>query len=183
MTTTTTPSAIQTGAMLKTPSKMLQRILIYKRTHNGDPDANGCFGIHDCMGSFRARDFDAVIGIGGVGAKARANGIAGKINWIGVGPHKVAVGKRGPEVTFDHFLDYGTHGSEFRMLAPHLAERIYRDNVRVLLHGFTPEELAEANEIVRRARTSRCSKRHSYLRRNAEQSDTSESACRTKRCK
>ena len=56
---------------------MLERILIYKRTHTGDSDAKGCFGIHDCMGSFRARDFDAVIGTR-VGAEARANGIAGK---------------------------------------------------------------------------------------------------------
>jgi hypothetical protein len=30
------------------------RTLIYKRTHTGDPDANGCFGIYDCMGRVRA---------------------------------------------------------------------------------------------------------------------------------
>jgi hypothetical protein len=37
------------------------RTLIYKRTHTGDPDASGCFGIFDCMGRVRALDFDAVI--------------------------------------------------------------------------------------------------------------------------
>ena len=37
--------------------------LIYKRTHKGDPDKQGRFGIHDCMGRVRSRDFDAVIGM------------------------------------------------------------------------------------------------------------------------
>ena len=101
------------------------RVLVYKRTHSGDPDANGCFGVYDCMGSVRNRDFDAVIGVGGIGPEARANGIAGKVNWLGSGPNKVAVaGKRGPEVTFDHFLDYGTSGPDFRELAPVLAEHM-----------------------------------------------------------
>jgi hypothetical protein len=61
-------------------------ILIYKRTHRGDPDADGVFGIHDCMGSVRDFAYDAVVGVGGIGDDARAHGIAGKINWIGVGP-------------------------------------------------------------------------------------------------
>jgi len=52
------------------------RTLIYKRTHTGDPDANGCFGIYDCMGRVRALDFDAVIGIGGIGSEAQWAGIA-----------------------------------------------------------------------------------------------------------
>ena len=38
------------------------RTLIYKRTHPGDPDAKGRFGIYDCMGRVRAWDFEAVIG-------------------------------------------------------------------------------------------------------------------------
>ena len=49
------------------------RILIYKRTHNGDPDAKGCFGACDCMGSVRSRSFDAVIGVGGIGPEAQAS--------------------------------------------------------------------------------------------------------------
>ena len=43
------------------------RTLIYKRTHLGDPDLFGTFGINDCMGEVRARQFDAVIGVGGIG--------------------------------------------------------------------------------------------------------------------
>ena len=125
------------------------RVLVYKRTHSGDPDANGCFGAYDCMGAVRKRTFDAVIGVGGIGREAQANGIAGKVNWLGIGPHKVAVrGKRGPEVTFDHFLDYGTDGPDFRELAPLLAERMYSRNVRSLLHGITPPEHAEAADIL-----------------------------------
>src|SRR6266487_386945 len=69
-------------------SVVIMRILVYKRTHNGDPDSNGCFGIDDCMGMVRYRPFDAVIGIGGIGSDAQANGIAGKVNWIGIGPRK-----------------------------------------------------------------------------------------------
>ena len=34
------------------------RTLIYKRTHPGDPDVDGLFGIHDCMGQVRAWSFD-----------------------------------------------------------------------------------------------------------------------------
>jgi hypothetical protein len=125
------------------------RVLVYKRTHNGDPDENGCFGAYDCMGAVRGRDFDAVIGVGGVGPEAQANGIAGKVNWIGIGPQKVPTkGKRGPEVMFDHFLDYGTRGPEFRGLAPALAERMYSNNVRYLLNGLATHELAETIKIL-----------------------------------
>lgn len=123
-------------------------ILVYKRTHNGDPDALGCFGVYDCMGTVRDREYDAVIGVGGIGPEARANGIAGIINWIGVGPHKRYVGKRGPEVTFDRFVYYGCDGPDFWANAPNLARRMYEHNVRSVLHGLTDEEMAEALAIV-----------------------------------
>ena len=97
------------------------RILVYKRTHNGDPD-DGCFGVSDCMGAVRSRQFDAVIGVGGIGAWAQREGIAGKLNWVGVGPRKTAVrGYRGPLVAFDRFVDFGCSGADFRSLAPALA--------------------------------------------------------------
>jgi hypothetical protein len=53
------------------------RILVYKRTHIADSDPLGCFGVCDCMGKVRKRKFDAVVGVGGVGATAKASGIAG----------------------------------------------------------------------------------------------------------
>ena len=123
-------------------------ILVYKRTHTGDPGTDGCFGIYDCMGSVRDRDFDAVIGVGGIGSEAQSNGIAGMVNWIGVGPHKTYVGKRGPEVTFDHFVYYGDDGPDFYVNAPSLAKRMYENNVRSVLQGLNDEEMAEALEIV-----------------------------------
>lgn len=69
------------------------RTLVYKRTHNGDPDAEGRFGIHDCMGQVRAYGYEAVIGVGGVGDEPEECGIARRVNWIGIGPHKAEVGK------------------------------------------------------------------------------------------
>jgi hypothetical protein len=128
------------------------RVLIYKRTHNGDPDETGCFGAEDCMGTVRDREFDAVIGVGGIGAEARANGIAGQINWVGIGPHKSYIrGKRGPEVTFDHFLDFGTDGPDLRTFAPALADRMYGGKVRSMLHSLSAKERAEAAKIIRLA--------------------------------
>jgi hypothetical protein len=66
------------------------RTLIYKRTHNGDPDPEtGTFGNADCMGRVRGWNFDAVIGVGGIGREPELEGIAGKVTWVGIGPHKV----------------------------------------------------------------------------------------------
>lgn len=124
------------------------KILVYKRTHHGDPGIEGCFGIADCMGSVRDRDYDAVIGVGGLGAQAQAHGLAGEVNWIGLGPHKQHVGKRGPEVTFDHFVFYGSEGPELRYIAPSLASRMYDRNVRSILDGLSAEEQREAEWIV-----------------------------------
>ena len=134
------------------------RTLIYKRTHHGDPDMGGRFGIHDCMGRVRRWDFDAVIGVGGMGPEARSHGLDGKVNWIGIGPQKHAVpGYRGPIVTFDHFVLYGSDGPYFERLAPVLSERIYSKNVRVLMNGLSPIEQKEVDSILRRAKNARSS--------------------------
>jgi hypothetical protein len=47
------------------------RTLIYKRTHPGDPDTTGRFGVCDCMGRVRTWDFEAVIGVGGLSHEPR----------------------------------------------------------------------------------------------------------------
>jgi hypothetical protein len=49
--------------------------LVYKRTHPGDPDVGGRFGINDCMGQVRSWDFDAVVGVGALGAEASSHGL------------------------------------------------------------------------------------------------------------
>jgi len=128
------------------------RVLVYKRTHIGDPDALGCFGVFDCMGAVRDREYDAVVGVGGIGPQAKLNRIDGQVNWIGIGPHKSYVDyKRGPEVMFDHFRYFGTNGPDFRKLAPELAERMYAHNVRSILGGLNAAELAQATAIVQLA--------------------------------
>lgn len=131
------------------------RTLIYKRTHHGDPDESGVFGIHDCMGRVRAFNFEAVIGVGGARPDRGSEDIAFKVNWIGIGPKKrVVADKRGPLVTFDHFLFYGGDGPSFEKLAPFLFERIYRRNIRVTMNGLTDVEQSEVAKILARARNA-----------------------------
>ncbi|KAJ1627862.1 hypothetical protein T492DRAFT_1021771 [Pavlovales sp. CCMP2436] len=135
------------------PAEMM-RVLVYKRTHTGDPNAEGCFGANDCMGAQRAREFDAVVGVGGIGQDAVSFGIDRKINWIGIGPRKYSSStKRGPEVLFDQFLDYGTKGPDFSAKAPQLAVRMYNNNVRSIFNGrgMSDAEKAEVAGIVRLA--------------------------------
>ncbi|MCA8002749.1 hypothetical protein [Burkholderia metallica] len=127
------------------------RILTYKRTHTGDPDCYGRFGINDCMGAVRNRHFDAVIGVGGIGAEQRSYGIAGKLTWIGVGPRR-SKGRRGDIVTFEHFLLLDAEGPELLAVAPNLARRVYGGRVRVLLDGYSPAEHAEALNLLKWAR-------------------------------
>src|SRR4051812_46355351 len=69
-------------------SRSTRRVLIYKRTHIGDPNSQGDFGCHDCMGRIRGYTYDAVIGIGGSSCEPRSQGIDGRITWVGVGPHQ-----------------------------------------------------------------------------------------------
>jgi hypothetical protein len=110
------------------------RTLVYKRTHVGDPDAQGQFGIHDCMGTVRDWKFDSVIGVGGIGNKPVSHSIAEKVNWIGIGPHKGRLNGRARIVTFDHFLLYDSKGPIFYKLAPQLADRmLYMNNVRKVI--------------------------------------------------
>ena len=137
------------------------RTLIYKRTHSGDPDANGVFGIHNCMGTVRARRYDAVIGIGGIGPEPKRKGIAGKLTWIGIGPHRVFDDPDHPDcprVTFDHFWYSGEFGPLVEARYPALASRMYKTNVRVLMHlaaeGRPVELDRDIKKILRLAKDS-----------------------------
>lgn len=62
------------------------QILVYKRDHFGDPNEDGVFGCHDCMGEVRCWPFTAGIDIGGIGDKVDLN-LTGRISWIDVGAH------------------------------------------------------------------------------------------------
>lgn len=137
------------------------RTLIYKRTHKGDPDKNGCFGVWDCMGRVRNRRFDAVIGVGGIGSQATAQGIARKVNWIGIGAHrKTSIGDRGPQITFDHFALYEAKGKKLRSIAPILARRFYAMNGPRLLFSdkLNDAEQAEIKCLLELAKTAPPSK-------------------------
>lgn len=132
------------------------RTLVYKRTHKGDPDRKGRFGIEDCMGRIRKIAFDAVIGIGGIGSEAKTEGIGGKVNWIGIGSRKKPlIGGRGPLVTFDHFVLFEEKGRDFRVAAPTLARRMYsRKAPRFLFDDFNGAEHGEIGCLLKMAKTS-----------------------------
>jgi hypothetical protein len=128
------------------------RTLVYKRTHRGDPDEGGCFGIQDCMGSVRSYDFDAVIGIGGMSNQPRTQGISEKINWIGLGARKRRdASRKGPLVTFKHFRLYEEKGERLDNIARTLAKHMYGRNARILLN-FTSEEKKEISRILKMAK-------------------------------
>ena len=133
------------------------RVLVYKRTHEGDPDPDtGCFGCYDCMGAVRGWNYDAVIGIGGVGEEPTALGLAGKVTWIGIRPHKRKVPKkRGPHVWFEHFRYFETDQPDFRTLAPKLARRMFAKNIRVVLKKLNDTERAEIASILELARRAK----------------------------
>lgn len=125
------------------------KILIYKRTHIGDPDKSGCFGVSDCMGKVRKYNYEAVIGVGGIGSDPKYYGINGKVNLVGIDPIKInCESKRGPIVLFKQFIDYGTEGMSLKENGPMLAKRMYENNARFIIGGMSNEENKEARNIV-----------------------------------
>jgi hypothetical protein len=143
------------------PQKTILRTLVYKRTHKGDPNRTGCFGIRDCMGRLRNTAFEAVIGIGGSGVEPEAQGISCTVNWIGVGARKTEPDPkefplwRGPLVTFDHFVLFDEKGPDFRVVAPALARRMYSARPpRRLFDDFNKTEQAEIRRLLKMAETA-----------------------------
>ena len=126
------------------------RILTYKRTHIGDPDPAGQFGVNDCMGRVRNWSFDAVIGVGGLGAEPRSHGIDGRVTWVGQNPtwHPHPHGY-GQLVTFESFVLLDSKGPSLLSLAPYLARRMYEKGARVLFKSYSSKEKAEAEELIR----------------------------------
>ena len=114
----------------------MKRVLIYKRTHTGDPTPEGVFGLSDCMGRVRARKYDAVIGVGGLSSWPRSLGIDGRVTWIGVGPkpsEDAPVGHRGPIVEFDRFALFEQSGPKLQSIAPALAHHMFGIHRRVIM--------------------------------------------------
>ena len=120
------------------------KVLIYKRTHKGDPDNNGVFGNQDCMGKIRNWDYDAVIGIGGNAPWKEDADIKHKINWIGLDPKKInSPNKRGDVVVFSHFELYEETGVNIHETFPNLFEYMYGTRKRFDMSSDIPEEVFE----------------------------------------
>lgn len=146
--------------------------LLYKRTHKGDPDKSGIFGIHDCMGQVRDYRFDAVIGVGGKSPDSGSEDIARKINWVGINPSKTAASSpvwigarrpdwsesfRGPLVTFDRFVFLDEKGPDFKDFAPKLFRYMFEDqHVRLVMSRSLPRQMQEeVQDILRWAENYR----------------------------
>jgi hypothetical protein len=144
--------------MREAPKRGCMNTLIYKRTHKGDPDdKTRAFGVHDCMGSVRRWNFDAVIGVGGSHPWRGHEDIANKINWIGINPAKTKARKsqwRGPYVRFERFVLYDGNGPKLKTRAPKLFRYMFEDkHVRVVMSRSLASEMqGEITKILRLAK-------------------------------
>lgn len=106
------------------------------------------------MGGVRGYGLDAVIGIGGSGHEAEVSGLARRITWVGIGAHAVRVeARRGPLLTFDHFVQFDAQGPLLETIASALAERMYQRGARFLLKGYSHAERKDAERVLEWART------------------------------
>lgn len=126
------------------------RILIYKRTHTGDPNKNGRFGINNCMGRVRSFNYEAVIGVGGIGQEPKQNKIDRRINWVGIGPIKTP---NSSTIEFKEFILLEHEGPLLEEIAPTLAKRVFERNARFILHDYNASEKQEINKILSWAKT------------------------------
>jgi hypothetical protein len=106
------------------------------------------------MRHIRGWTFDAVIGVGGIGAQAEQNGLKGKITWIDVGALKTGDAMK-PLMTFDSFLHLGETGTSLRTVAPLLAKRMFDRNTRATTDAaFSPKEGREIESILEMVKDS-----------------------------
>ena len=162
------------------------RILVYKRTHISDPDPDTLvFGNRDCMGRVRNYAFDAVIGVGGIGAQPRRHGIDRRLTWIGLEPARRTVPrKKGPEIRFGKCTIWNDRGPALAPLAPRLARRLFEGGARFLLldsEGKDAPLFREAAELLadyRRARLSRVVPSEPNSTERSRRRTTGRRACR-----
>lgn len=162
------------------------KILIYKRTHKGDPDERGIFGINDCMGRIRDYDYDAVIGIGGKAPWNDDQDIKYKVNWVGLEPKWInAEGKRADCVVFSHFELYEEKGMDIEENFPNLFRYMYDTQKRFEISSELPGDvLEEVQQILKFVEKSKPSKEYSIekieLDNNDELSRSAKCKCRVK---
>ena len=132
--------------------RVCMKILIYKRTHQGDPDRLGRFGIERCMGRVRAFPFDAVIGVGGISGWPQADGIARKVNWVGRNPRRRPnpIDDRGPLVTFRRgdFRLMEDRGPLLASMSRLLAAAVYNSRNRFIFSSVRGKLAAEAQRVI-----------------------------------
>lgn len=128
------------------------RILIYKRTHIGDPDAKRQFGNQGCMGRVRGFAFDAVIGVGGISGMPTQEGIAKRINWVGRRPQKTVNPNdpRGPLASFSQkdFRLFERQGPLLADISPLLAKKVFGNRARFFFSSLSPAERKEAQRLL-----------------------------------
>lgn len=121
------------------------KVLLYKRTHTGDPNSAGIFGCYNCMGRVRSWKYDAVIGLGSLTPWKNSIGIAGKVTWIGVHPTRFMGPYKDPQVQFERFILLNEKGPLFSVVAPTLAKRIRM--VRAMM-TYSEAEYKEILDII-----------------------------------
>jgi hypothetical protein len=124
------------------------------------------------MGRVRGWAFDAVIGVGGKSPRSGDQGIACKINWVGVDPTKdeasspmwLAIKRpdwkkslKGPLVMFKRFVSFDERGPDLKKFAPNLFRYMFEDqHVRLVMSRSLSREMQdEVQEILRLATTFR----------------------------
>lgn len=134
------------------------RILVYKRTHAGDPDLNGVFGHRTCMGAVRDRHYDAAIGIGGSRPWPGDEEIACKVNWIGIGKQPMPSSEWGVTdgghtvVGFEHFLLLDGQGPKLKDSYKLLYQHMILVNRRAIMSDSVDDDLyIELKSILRLA--------------------------------
>lgn len=128
------------------------------------------------MGRVRNYDFEAVIGVGGIGREPKTQKIDRRINWIGITPtRKTRNGTTGFVLEFKHFLLLEEHGPLLSSMAPTLAKRMYEKNVRLLLRGYSTIEKREAEIILEWSKNQKQPRTFDYQQENKK------TGCR-KRC-
>jgi len=178
-------------------------ILVYRRNHKGDPNEDGIFGINDCMGSVRDWEYDAVIGIGGSAPWDVREGLAYKINWIGIGPNKrSATSKdcermrwdypkfkefRGKLVTFDRFLILNGNGPLVKSDAQKLHDYMFVDGrIPRAAKNFPDDIYSELLSILKLADDASPSLARTLSKKPnavASKCPTSNCVTKTRRCK
>ena len=130
------------------------KVLIYKRTHKGDSDKSGVFGIQDCMGQIRDWDYDAVIGIGGKVPWKKYSDIKYKINWIGINPRRIeSNSKRGSYVVFEHYDLQEGKGRNIKTEFPNLFDYMFSSRNRFKMPAeLPPHVFEEVNELLNSAK-------------------------------